>query len=887
MSLGNQEATGPNAAEQYLKDTPAKKGLAARSVNLPIAVPAILLLLIAIPALCLWMTPDIQTQIGSIDTFVNTGYIHNSHSLVQRFGETYYALRVAAIAPQKLVFRLLSPETGFVAVRYLLLLVGCASIFAIVRRYFGAAPALYSALLLAFTPWYLRSITWEYVDGFAITYLLAAFACILAPRPPTYTGHFCAGAFLALAMNSNLYAIAIAGAFVPVLIYLRFSDGWRRLILDGAAAAAGFVLAYAVLAQIVNRMIPGLGLFFEVFTFKIAGFLLSGGSESWFETLGPFIAHGNYYVLAPPVILTGGIIYTAAIWRDTTAVKSRQIVGAFSCYLALVIVVYLVNHYAFHSPRITRIYYFSYAAIPAYLLLSAMIGSSAQKLSSKQAAMVLAGAAAIGLLVWYLNGAVELYNHLPYLLFAAITVLFFAGAAMAPRWPSFALAAVCIFGTALPSLFYRGAGTYAELEMKDRAITERDTYLGALHLIQVVERFSPPSAGAIGFWYNSELADHLLLQGIQSTYLFEYSRLPSLPPTIDDRIKTVLKEKATIVLLGVGQKEIASGEGALTDAGIKFSLLDAGEYRSKAWSYDYAILQLTHPSLTAALATSRTLSLATMTPASPAAISLQPTAAGVVFRSAPQPWAYIGRIPLHVDCMQGGGRVAADIRVIHGFVGVGVLNRKGDDFLASGSAASSDQVQTIVLPLNSFAAAGDLILRNWDQASSSDGVLESVRISAENGQTSKVCDTTEKAQVQNPSLNARADAEEMSDAFGPPVAPGSNAKLRETLPAELTTPAKPWAYGAVFPLHRELTAPAWVRVEADVRSGPIGIGVLNRQGNDFLARSSVGAGETTVTLCVTKPEQLGDLVIQSWAEGKVGDIRVDKITVLVPRSPAQ
>jgi hypothetical protein len=178
MSL---EVAETNAPEKYLKDIPAKKRFATHSNTLPIAIPAILLLLIGIPALCLWMTPDI-TQIGSVDAFVYTGYIHNNHSLVQRFGETYYALRVAMIAPLKLAARLLPPEANLVVVRYLMLLLGCGSIFAIVRGSFGAAPTLYSALLLAFAPWYLRSILWQYVD--VITYLLAAFACILAPRRP-------------------------------------------------------------------------------------------------------------------------------------------------------------------------------------------------------------------------------------------------------------------------------------------------------------------------------------------------------------------------------------------------------------------------------------------------------------------------------------------------------------------------------------------------------------------------------------------------------------------------------------------------------------------------------------------------------------------------------
>ena len=130
--------------------------------------------------------------------------------------------------------------------------------------------------------------------------------------------------------------------------------------------------------------------------------------------------------------------------------------------------------------------------------------------------------------------------------------------------------------------------------------------------------------------------------------------------------------------------------------------------------------------------------LQTMTPGSEGA-SLQAGTPGVVFRSAPDPWAYIGRMPLDAGCIPGGGWVAADIRVTHGSVGVGVLNRKGDDFLVRAPTSIGDEVQTIFLRLDSFASAGDLVLQNWDENSSAEGTLQSVRIAAEDVPTPPAC----------------------------------------------------------------------------------------------------------------------------------------------------
>lgn len=108
-----------------------------------------------------------------------------------------------------------------------------------------------------------------------------------------------------------------------------------------------------------------------------------------------------------------------------------------------------------------------------------------------------------------------------------------------------------------------------------------------------------------------------------------------------------------------------------------------------------------------------------------------------------------------------------------------------------------------------------------------------------------------------------ADAVEVHGAFGPPLIPGSNWKLQETFPANVSTPARPWGYGAQFPLRTHgLTGPVWIRVRADVSGGPIGIGVLDQDGRDFLSRTSLAASnDATVTLAVMKAEEIGDLVI--------------------------
>jgi hypothetical protein len=59
-----------------------------------------------------------------------------------------------------------------------------------------------------------------------------------------------------------------------------------------------------------------------------------------------------------------------------------------------------------------------------------------------------------------------------------------------------------------------------------------------------------------------------------------------------------------------------------------------------------------------------------------------------------------------------------------------------------------------------------------------------------------------KETLEASSADAYAGADEISDAFGPAVVPGSNAKLLDALPSKVSTPPQPWAYGAQFPLRR-------------------------------------------------------------------------------------
>ena len=114
------------------------------------------------------------------------------------------------------------------------------------------------------------------------------------------------------------------------------------------------------------------------------------------------------------------------------------------------------------------------------------------------------------------------------------------------------------------------------------------------------------------------------------------------------------------------------------------------------------------------------------------------------------------------------------------------------------------------------------------------------------------------------------------------IHPGCTVVNPKTGESVMETAPKPWAYSAEFsvdiPATRE--GPGFVRVEVLVTSGPIGIGVLNLAGTDFLFRVPVRESEEpqSVDLLVPDFRQMGRLVIQNWDTHGTHSARLRSVT---------
>jgi hypothetical protein len=537
----------------------------------------------------LWLTPNTTIQTRSIDASVYTGYILNYDSLVERYGATYYSIRIAAILPGRFFAALFGPDGGYDVTRYCVLLVGVVSFFAIVRCHQSRAVALVATLFFCFSPFYLKSVTWEYIDGIAIGYILAGLAFVVRPAWRWHSNMVAAGFCFSLAINTNPFTLAIIGTFVPTALMLRDSLSWRVILVEAFLTIAGLVLGRLVLGAALHAMQPALGMPFERDMVKIGIDLMSGAGKVWFLTLESFFSDSQkLFAVAPAIVLIGAVCFL--LRRSSSDQRqSLGVVAAFTMYLGLIVAFYLAFHYAFQSSLITSTWYLSYTVIPLYLALAAMIGHAARALPSAESHFWLGGAAIVLVLLWAFDSTLHWEDWISPIVFLGVSGLFVLSCVLQPSRTRLLLSGVFLLALVLPGVFLRAKDDYGVLQSPAEAAINRDVRSGIFRLIEDVEQLAPPSGGSVGFWYDKSL--NLLVQ-IQSTYLYQYSLLPSVPPIVDAEFGKALGGRRFLVLLALSEQDIAANTAALEAAGIESRLIARRSFKGRAFDFSYAILEL-------------------------------------------------------------------------------------------------------------------------------------------------------------------------------------------------------------------------------------------------------------------------------------------------------
>jgi len=107
-----------------------------------------------------------------------------------------------------------------------------------------------------------------------------------------------------------------------------------------------------------------------------------------------------------------------------------------------------------------------------------------------------------------------------------------------------------------------------------------------------------------------------------------------------------------------------------------------------------------------------------------------------------------------------------------------------------------------------------------------------------------------------------------------------------SLPIVVETPAEPWGFGASWKWRPVVPVPdgaqAWLRIRFHIDGASIGVGLLGRNGRDFMERRAVSpsSAPTDVLLPLADPSDPGLLVVQTWATPAPARIRIEAMAVV-------
>jgi len=571
---------------------------------LPRQVKIELIAILLLTGLILAGSRGILIQAGTIDAYFYTSFIHNYADLVERFGNTYYSTRIAHIYPASILASALGPEKGYVAYRFMLLSAALISVWAMIRSYYPVAVGILLVVGAAFSPWLLRSLFWDYTDSSGVVYLLVCTALFATASGVAKGRLLLAGAFSALAANTNLYLLGVSGLLLPAWLLSRPASFHSRA-KSVAAYVSGFAACYLSLCVVRYVQFPQHGFLLDAIPFKVAANLMEGGAEEWFIDPSWLIWNGWVHILIPPAVWLTALF----VWFSWPGMRTPVL--RFSLlHLGFVMGLYLISSFGFHLSVIGLPYYFVFLLPASLLCWGVVVGSLAAKHPQRRVAPILIGIALLSPVWHFLYPVVHpLDARLPawgFVLAAGLALLCVA----ASRWfPMLGLAVVSLLMAASPLALCKPVYNRIPILEKNRTVDwdsfgygaiyqanpalEWDLYRAAIWLRSRMDRFSPGS-GRIGFWYSGDRGSYL--NSVQSVGLFLYSRLhresseemPNLTPALQQQLQRI----RILFLLAEDPLELDAGMEAIEKAGIRVLVRDEEVYTGQACRIAYRILEL-------------------------------------------------------------------------------------------------------------------------------------------------------------------------------------------------------------------------------------------------------------------------------------------------------
>lgn len=705
-------------------------------MNLPTSTVArqlsLAALLLGMPCLAIATLANLVLQAGTIDAYIYTGLLHDYTQVLHRYGSTYYANRVAFTVPARAAIALLGDRGGHFLFETGYLFAATVSGFAIGRRYFSTAVGIAAAAWVAFNPWLIRGLAWDYIEGASVCAMLVAFCCFLLNGRRPILLHIAGGIVFALACNMNQIVCAMALALTPAWLILNLPRGARHCVICAAAALAAFVIGYAGLLLVEYLEMPALGFGRELVTLSVAMGQLQGGAADWFRPISGYLAEGHIYILVP-VFLALGLAVLIATEHTTRMQVVRFNIAAAIC-IVLTSCVYLLFHEYFRAGIPTVFWYDGYAFPAGLLAIIGLLGTSVGTLPPRTARLICAAAALVFALLWVAYAAWQpllgLATDAAFAAFAGVLAVSLGlvrfSTLRAVSAVASAVLAIVLFYFPVDqrparaispehlAFSYQTANHYAALHDSAWQAPDRDLYQGALFLQRVISQSLPISEGPVGFWYGSEDAP---FQSIQSVFLWGYSNIisPALPHNVGEHLGASLRQKLApyshIVILSRTNTDGDAAMQALGADGAVARLRGRYTFDGSWFSFVVTVVDYVPPAgpVGAPVTQVPINRLAAQNGATLATVGN-----AVQLSTAPEQWSYSALMPLGADSLPAGKLVLrARLRVVSGQIGVLVTPNVSSPQVVEAGAGPSAVPRDVDLAIPDGSAEHLLVIRNW------------------------------------------------------------------------------------------------------------------------------------------------------------------------------
>jgi hypothetical protein len=299
---------------------------------------------------------------GYLDPWFYTGYFTNFSYLLRHYGLTYYVSRLPWIIPGLLAYHVLPPTVANVLLQTLVMTVTAASLFWVIRWYYGNTPALLACIALVTNLYFIYTIAWEYPDAPAIAYASVAAALLLCPHGRRAVSCLVAGVAVALSLLTNLAGAATCGALLLIPCWRRGRPFWK-LLVEAAWILIGFAACLGLYCLVSKRMLGH----YDAFRQQIENaHYMSGKLEAMWGSGFGWVPRAYRLSLPLFLILIGAVLLRL---RKTTAL----VLPAY-LFLTVAFALYTFQDVVLHAVALRVAYVSSYMLLPMMLFAGVVLG---------------------------------------------------------------------------------------------------------------------------------------------------------------------------------------------------------------------------------------------------------------------------------------------------------------------------------------------------------------------------------------------------------------------------------------------------------------------------------------------------------------------------------